>query len=342
MNKNKFTLKVVAEQLGVSTATISNAFNRPDQLSASRRESILSACKKIGYHGPNKAAQILRKGQSNIIALVLADNIESMVSDPVASTFIQGVSSVLHTHQKHLLLYAGDSVSVLDVVDFVDGFICYGAPQNKKLGEELGALSKPVVTVDFDLEGRPAVNIDNEDAAYQVARRAIAKEDRVAILGLRLIDSPTTCRIYDSPLLDAEQAISHRRLDGYMRAIKECGGGISNDWIWHIPESGGNFSRQAAREVLNASQRPDTILCMSDMIALELLHAAHELGIDVPGELKITGFDGIDEADRSRPPLTTVYQSSLEKGTLAAEKLMVGTTTSVVLKTEIKKGETAG
>ncbi|HAI72739.1 MAG TPA: LacI family transcriptional regulator, partial [Alteromonas australica] len=86
MNKNKLTLKDVALQLGVSTATISNAFNRPDQLSAARREAILAECEKIGYTGPNKAAQILRKGRSNIVALILADSIAYTVSDPVAST----------------------------------------------------------------------------------------------------------------------------------------------------------------------------------------------------------------------------------------------------------------
>ncbi len=56
MNKSKLTLKDVALQLGVSTATISNAFNRPDQLSKTKREEILEQCKKIGYSGPNKAA----------------------------------------------------------------------------------------------------------------------------------------------------------------------------------------------------------------------------------------------------------------------------------------------
>ena len=256
MKKVKLTLKDVAEKLGVSTATISNAFNRPDQLSAARRDAILTACKEIGYSGPNKAAQILRKGHSNIVAVVLADNIGYMVSDPVASTFIRGVSSVLQEAGKHLLLYAGNATTILDVADFVDGFICYGAPQNTKLGDELKQQSKPVVTVDFNLEGCPSVNIDNEEAAYQMALSAIEEGDSVAILGLKLIDSPSTCRIYDSPLLDAETAISHRRLDGYMRAIQDRHATISNDWIWHLPESGGNFARQAAKEALSTTDRP--------------------------------------------------------------------------------------
>ena len=248
MNKNKLTLKDVALQLGVSTATISNAFNRPDQLSAARREAILAECEKIGYTGPNKAAQILRKGRSNIVALILADSIAYTVSDPVASTFIKGVSRVLQQQGKHLLLYAGDSESILDVVDFVDGFICYGAPRNPKLAEEVVRQTKPAITVDFNIDGLPSINIDNEKAAYEVASQAIANDDHVAILGLRLIDSPSTCRIYDSPLIEVESSISHRRLDGYIRAIEEKGLIIENDWIWHIPESDRSFAKQAAKQ----------------------------------------------------------------------------------------------
>ena len=303
MNKTKLTLKDVAEQLGVSTATISNAFNRPDQLSKSKREEILAQCKKIGYSGPNKAAQILRKGTSNIVALVLAD-------------------------------------SITDVLDFVDGFICYGQPRNVNLIKELAASPKPVVTVDFDIDNKPSINIDNEDAAYRVASHALNKGDSVAILGLRLIDSPATCRIYDSPLIDVETSIAHRRLDGYIRAAEDKGITVSNEAIWHLPESDRHFARQAAKEVLTSSPRPNVVLCMSDIIALELLHMALEMGIQVPDELRITGFDGIEEAERARPRLTTVCQSSSQKGVEAAKSLIEHVTSKSTLPFEVRLGET--
>lgn len=340
MNKQKLTLKDVAEMLGASTATISNAFNRPDQLSTSRRQEILKACERIGYHGPNKAAQILRKGQSGIVALVLADNIEYMVSDPVASTFIKGVSKVLHAHSKHLLLYSGNVETIRDVVDFVDGFICYGAPENAEITHQLKATEKPVVTVDFNIDQRPAIDIDNEQAAFEIAHRAIRPGDKVAILGLKLIGSMNTCRIYDSPLLCADTSISHRRLKGYQRAMQAKSVPFDNEWVWHIPESEGSYARQAAKEVLNSHPRPDVVLCMSDIIALELLQYAGGLGISVPEELRITGFDGIDEAARTRPNLTTVCQSSLTKGELAAERLISGSLESTQLPFEILPGET--
>lgn len=340
MNTKKLTLKDVAEKLGVSTATISNAFNRPDQLSAAKREEILAACTEIGYEGPNKAAQSLRKGQTNIIALVLADSIEYIVSDPVASTFIKGVSSTLQQHNKHLLLYAGDAKSIRDISDFVDGFICYGAPENEKLGGELKRVNKPVVTADFNIEGRPSVNIDNEQAAYDIAYKALESDDKVAILGLRLIDSHTTCRIYDEALFDVERSVSHRRLDGYLRAIKDKGITISNDLIWHIPQSGGQYSSQAAKEVLTSHPLPDTIICMSDLIALEVLQLALRMNIKVPEQLKITGFDGIDEVKRTHPNMATVCQSSEQKGVLAARMLLQNETQSQVLSYEIHCGET--
>ncbi|GGW87204.1 LacI family DNA-binding transcriptional regulator [Alteromonas halophila] len=342
MKKVKLTLKDVAQKLGVSTATISNAFNRPDQLSAARREQVLEACQRIGYHGPNKAAQILRKGESRIVALVLADSIRYTVSDPMASTFIKGVSTVLQAEQKHLLLYAGDSESIQEVVDFVDGFICYGLPRNRVLAEELARVSKPVVTVDFNLETRPSINIDNEDACYQIARAAVREGDHVAILGLRLIDSPNTCRIYDSPLLDTDSSISHRRLDGYLRAVEEKGMTVDGDWIWHIPESDSSFARQAAKEALNSNPRPDTILCMSDIIALELLQCALSMGLRVPQDLRIAGFDGIDEASRTRPLMATICQSSERKGELSAKALLSGNKEAQLLPYELRRGETIG
>ena len=338
--KNKITVKEVAEHLGVSTATISNAFNRPDQLSAQTRATILEACKKLGYQGPNRTAQILRKGTSNIIALVMADSIHYTVSDPVASTFIKGVSAVLGERHKHLLLYAGDSASFRDVADFVDGVICYGGPRSDELVAELEHLNKPVVTADFRMNNRPSLNIDNREASRQIAAHALRSDDRVAILGLRLIDDDTTRPIGDTPLIDSLRSISHLRLEGYEQAIQEAGLNISNEAIWHIPESQSEPAREAAHAVLAMTPRPTCILCMSDIIALELLQTALSMGIEVPGELRITGFDGIEETTRTRPYLTTVCQASEEKGRTAALMLLDGSSEDCLLPYTLRVGET--
>ena len=107
-----------------------------------------------------------------------------------------------------------------------------------------------------------------------------------------------------------------------------------------MPESDRHFARQAAKEVLGSVPRPDVVLCMSDVIALELLQQATDLGIKVPEELRITGFDGIDEADRSRPRLTTVCQASDTKGAEAAKALLNGVEDKRILPFELNIRET--
>ncbi|MDX5407106.1 MAG: LacI family DNA-binding transcriptional regulator [Chromatiaceae bacterium] len=338
---SKLTLKSVAKTLGVSTATISNAFNRPDQLSVALREKILSACAELGYFGPNKAAQSLRTGSSGIVAVILSDSLEYMVSDPVASQFLQGVTRELERHKLHLLLFSGSSANLDAISDFVDGFICYGAPRNLGLIKQLAQSPKRVLTVDFDLPGRPSVNIDNEQAAYQSAKAVINKDDTVAILGLRLIDASDTRPVLDAPLWDNQSSIAHRRLDGYQRAMAEYDLILRPDYLWHIPESNQQFAQYAARSVLALNPRPTVLLCMSDLIALSAMREALQLGIAIPEQLKVVGFDGIDETLRYHPTLSSVWQFSDVKGEAAVRAFLSADNSPQLLPYQLKLGESS-
>ena len=321
--KRNWTLKTIAAELGVSNATVSNAFNRPDQLSEKKRREILAACAELGYFGPNKAAQSLRKGKFNIVALVLPDSVEYMVSDPVASNFMRGVAGGLEQHKINLLLFSGSSETINSVADFVDGFICYGSPRNTELIEQLRVTHKKVVTVDFDIERNASVNINNQEAAYQVAKLALQdSSDQVAILGLRLLDTGVTCRVYDPPEFDVHCSIAHQRLQGYYQAIVERDIEFSNERLWNIPESSAHYASIAVKEALTCQPRPNVLLCMSDLIALSAVRVAKQMGLRVPEDIRIVGFDGIDEASRSDPALTTVHQNSERKGQLAAKMFM--------------------
>jgi len=338
--KKIWTLKSIAKELGVSNATVSNAFNRPDQLSKKRRDEILESCQKLGYLGPNKAAQSLRKGQSNIVALVLPDSVEYMITDPVASAFVKGVSSVLEKNQVNLLLFSGASDNISAVSDFVDGFICYGSPRNTMLTDQLRTTTKKVVTADFDIDRKASVGIDNEKAAYAIAKLAIkSKDDDIAILGLRLLDSNLTCRVYELPDIDVLPSIAHRRLNGYKRAIDELGVTLRADRIWNIPESCHDVAFIAVREALTSTPRPNVLLCMSDLIALAALKEIKSMGLNIPEDIRVVGFDGIDEATRSTPKLTTVHQNSAEKGRKAAELFINRATDSVFIPYYIENGD---
>ena len=333
------TLRSIAEQLNVSTATISNAFNRPDQLSKVKREEILSACKELGYFGPNKAAQSLRRGRSGIIALVLADSIDYMISDPVASSFIRGVSEIVKEHDSHLLLFSGSSTSINSVIDFVDGFICYGTPRNPKLLKELERCPKKVITVDFEIQDRASVIVDNYQAAYEIALKALTPNDSVAIVGLRITNDEVTTRVNNTSLANVATSVGYKRYEGYLKAMSELGIELDTSLVWNVPESTQEHAKKAALDILDGERLPDTILCMSDLIALSILKELLSAGVKVPEQVKIVGFDGIEETKRHHPILSTVYQNSTEKGRMAAHLFKSKEPTTTMLDYHILEGE---
>ncbi|MER2492092.1 LacI family DNA-binding transcriptional regulator [Catenovulum sediminis] len=327
-NNNKpLTLKKVAEILNCSTATISNAFNRPDQLSAALREKILTECKRIGYHGPNLTARSLRKGESGVIAVLLTDSLAYHFTDPVANQLLQGISEVLEKNNKQLLMLssATNAQQTSGIEALPDGFIVYGSQDHNPLFERVVQQGKPIITIDFDIDEYPSVNIDNQQAAFDIANHVLEKKpESPAILGLRLIHSDRVCRITDDELFDENESISRRRLDGYLKAAEQHNYQIKSNRIWHVPKNTYELAKQAAHEALTSHPLPDCLICMSDNIASAALNIAREMNIRVPEQLKIVGFDDIPEASRLSPPLTTICQKSREKGKTAALKLIQG------------------
>ncbi|QHJ12831.1 HTH-type transcriptional regulator IpsA [Paraglaciecola mesophila] len=303
---------------------MSNAFNRPDQLSAKLRERILRESAELGYHGPNFAARSLRKGESGVVAVVLADSISYSLCDPVASQFLQGVAELLGENQKQLLLLssAQDELQQSSAESLPDGFIFYGAPSGD-IFERVKRSGKPIIAVDFETEDSESVNINNEQGAYMVASHALAKKPlNIAVLGLRLVESQRICRLTAQDMQVESKEISRSRLKGYMRACDELNLSLIPSQIWHIPVNTPDMAEIAAREALTLNPLPDLILCMSDVIALAALRVANDLDISIPEQIHVTGFDDIPEAQRSTPSLTTVCQQSSEKGRVATRLLL--------------------
>ncbi len=317
-------LKEVSRLLGVSTATVSNAFNRPDQLSEALRQRILKESAELGYHGPNLAARSLRKGKSDVVAVVLADTLSYSFSDPVASQFLQGVSEVLSQKKKQLLLLSSRLASKeqSSAESLPDGFIFYGAPTGDAF-ERISRSGKPMIAVDFEQGKVPSLNINNQAAAKDVALHVIRQpEDRVAVVSLRLIASDRVCRLEKADLqTESKEVIAYNRLQGYIQACQQKGVELPPHMIWHTPMNTPEMAEKAAYEALTITPRPNVVLCMSDVLALGVLRVAQSLNIKVPQELRIVGFDDIPEANRSNPSLTTVCQQSIEKGRIAARCL---------------------
>ena len=332
-------LKDVAAILEVSTATVSNAFNRPSQLSRNLREHILARCHEIGYPGPNAAARSLRTGKTGIIGVMLSNYLSYSFSDAVANEFLQGLAEVFEERQYNLLVMPSrDHVEMASGYEaFVDGFIVYGPPQPQKLSQLVNQ-HKSIITVDFAIDGYVSVNVDNFKAAKVCAEHALQElesDDVVAILGLRINDRNHVCKVDDGGLFD-EATITIQRLRGFQAAAKKAHKTIQHKLIWHVPDNAHKLAYQAANEALTMPKRPRVLLCMSDRIAHGALQAARHLGLRVPEDVKITGFDGIPESQTQHPTLTTVHQQSKDKGKIAAEIFLgMREEKSLVLPTEL-------
>jgi DNA-binding LacI/PurR family transcriptional regulator len=323
----RITLKDLARELGISTASVSNAFNRPDQLSPKLRERILSEARRLGYSGPDAMARSLRTGRSRIIAVILAESLTYSLNDAVASELLSGIAEVLDTRGHTLLLLSGrqNSASVPGASSIADGFIIYGLMPSLRLLSELPP-ERPMVAVDFSLEDHAKVHVDNEPASYAIARHALKTPPRrPAVINLRLTEQPCNGRITDDqPLLSAERTITRARLAGFQRAFVEAGIDPAEVPMWNIEENTFDVCTPVIQEILDLpdDQRPDLLLCMSDRIALTAVTLAEERGLRIPEDLRLTGFDGIAEGQYRAPRLTTVRQDSTEKGRIAARMIL--------------------
>lgn len=319
--KKKLTVKSVAEILGVSTATVSNAFNRPDQLSIELREKILAECNRLGYHGPNPAARSLRTGATGVVGVMLADKLSYNFTDPCAIEFLQGVSQVLDDAQINMLLMPGREGFYRDksLEALPERYIIYGPPRDMSMLNRLERQRKPMVTVDFSLPSHLALNVDNYGGAKLAAQHIFKNTSgSAAVIGLRLTELDSMVRLDNHQLRDAGISISCQRLEAYRDAAIEADRPIANNMIWSTSESSWSDGIRAAREALQSTPRPEALLCMSDQLALAALAVAREMQLNVPEELKIVGFDDTPAAKQNHPEITTVYQPSLEKGQLAA------------------------
>ncbi|MEY2606349.1 MAG: hypothetical protein QOH31_4171, partial [Verrucomicrobiota bacterium] len=172
--------------------TVSNAFNRPEELSADLRQHILSTAASAGYHGPRPSGRMLRTGLAGAIALFNPDPISHLFEDNNASAFMAGISEICEKHQYGLtVLPPVPDISRITAIDkvAVDGFILYAIPDHSSIIRRVLGRQLPTVTVDMGkLPGIAAVGIDDREAARKIAGHVLELGHRqIAILSLEML-----------------------------------------------------------------------------------------------------------------------------------------------------------
>src|ERR1700694_3323028 len=179
MSKQKrSTLESIARQLGVSKMTISNAYNRPDQLSPDLRERILRTAHELGYPGPNPFGSTLRRGRVGAFGMVFDQPVSFAIADPAAALFMRGFVRVCERERAGLLLVPGvpgdESGLQLIRMALVDGFVFFGDYEGDPRLEVLRDRGMPYVLVDAPaVSGVSWVGIDDREAARVAAQHLL-------------------------------------------------------------------------------------------------------------------------------------------------------------------------
>jgi DNA-binding LacI/PurR family transcriptional regulator len=335
-NDKHVTLATIAEALGVSRMTVSNAYNRPDQLSPALRERILDTARELGYGGPDPVARTLKRGATGSVGVVLDYALTRAFTDQATVQFLHGVAAGCEEAARGMSLVpriTGRDAALVGSA-LVDGFVVYCVPEDDPRWDAILTRQLPFVRVDFaPAADVPSVNIDDEGAARATAEHLLALGHRHFGIVMSLDDPGATAA-------DAEQQVVYHveaaRLAGWHAALRAAG----VDWS-SVPVAGSSAEdleggRVAGGRLLDRAERPTAIIALSDQLALGVLGAAAERGIAVPSALSVSGFDDIPDAGRATPPLTTVNQPHHRKGSEAVRLLLTGDpSASVLLPTEL-------
>lgn len=311
----KVTLQSVADEVGVSRMTVSNAFSRPDQLSAALRTRILEAADRLGYVGPDPAARALARGRVGSVGLLLNGALSEAFEDQVSAEFVASVADELAGRGLALTVLTPPRetgfVPARDVA--IDGALVYTCEPRSAGVEWLSRRGLPVVAVDQDLGSSvPGVRVDDRGGAAQAARHLLDQgHARIGVLTLGIADAQGT-------LGDSDSYPARERMAGWRAALDEAGVEPVVAMAAYQPHAS---ALDAARELLRTADVTG-VLCFSDVFALAVVQAAEELGLKVPEDISVVGYDDNPIASTSRPPLTTVRQDITAKGHLAAGMLV--------------------
>jgi DNA-binding LacI/PurR family transcriptional regulator len=324
--EKRTTLTDIAEQVGVTVATVSNAFNRPEKLSADLRSKILRVAGELGFTGPSAVARNLRRGSAGAIGWIVHESLTYITNDPAMLPFLQGMAAELQSARLGFLFIPSSQEEAPDVSvierAIVDGFIVTFGNDNPMF-DAVRSTNIPFVIVEEPrIEGVRSVLVDGYSGARSAAEHLLELGHRdFGILLLRTGHDGYIGPVTQERLGNIGHEITRERITGYLDALVAADIDIESV-VMYEPLSTPAGGYEGMQWVLSQKKRPTALLAMSDNLAFGAMDAAAKAGLSIPKDLSIVGFDGTAQAAHSSPPLTTVAQPLYEKGRRAVGLLL--------------------
>lgn len=322
-SKKRYTIKDIAEQSGVSLSTVSLVLNDNPRISQATRDRVLQTIERLGYH-PNRMARALAWRHSRTLA-VLVPQLRHTFADVYFGEIVSGICDRASKLDYKIMLEMArsdfiESKEYLQLYEqkFVDGILFIGASGRHRFLSEFGDGTHPFLMVnnyskEFDLN---YVVSNYRYGAWQVTKHLVSLgHRRIGFIAGGLSEIQTSKDVFES----FKEVLAEHNIEFNSELVAD---GL-------LTEEGG---MKAAEQLLRQDSEITAIFALNDKMALGAIKKLNELGLRVPEDIAVVGFDDIPQASYSIPGLTTVHQPLYEIGKLACERLIElihGTTTRV-------------
>jgi DNA-binding LacI/PurR family transcriptional regulator len=325
-------LSDVAKAAGVSLATASKTFSKPERVRLETRQRVEEAAAQLGYAGPNPKGRLLMGGKVHAVGVVTANPLGFFFYDPFNRDFMIGFTEVCAEAGAGVALISAqaDDVGGWGVGSaVVDGFVLIALADPTGPVELAKRRRLPFVTVDFEVGPEASsLRVDDRGGARMAVEHLLGLgHRRFGILSIILTDESRTADLSRPVLVDSEHRlratipVTRERLLGYADGLAAAGISIDDVPIIEV-QKGWQGSAVGASLLLDTAPEATGVLAMADIIALGFLEEARRRGINIPRDLSVVGFDGTPDGATSEPPLTSIEQPGKEKGRRAAELIL--------------------
>jgi len=302
----RVTIAEVASRAGVSPTTVSHVLSGKRVVGAATRGTVLEAIRELGYR-PNHVARNLRTRRSHMVAVVVPD-----ITNPFYSVLTRGLADALDAAGYGTYVCNTDGSTVRetkfleDALDRgADGIVLASGDTASEVPPAPTGDRTPMVTIGEHLD-RP--HVDTVMADDEAGSRAAG--DYLVGRGYRRI-----------AMIQGPRHSAAARSRGFSSAMRAAGRKVPHELMvrgdWTRP--GGHAAMQT---LMSLAEPPDAVFWPNDLMAIGAFDVAHEMGLQVPGEVPVVGFDDVDAATIVNPPLTTVRNSPYEAGSAAGDLLM--------------------
>ncbi len=272
----RVTLQTIADRVGVSRMTVSNAFSRPDQLSAEMRRTILRTADDLGYVGPDPSARALARGTTGAVGVLLTESVGAAFRDPIAAAFFGALAEELApTGMAVVLLPATGTEGMIPARDIpMDAALVYGCAADYPAVDWLVRRKLPLVFVDGEpRSGAASVILDEREGARLAAQHVLDLGHRhVATFTMNVNVPPGWA---PDAAAAASGFVAGERQAGWVDTL--VAGGVE-PVTYEVFDNTEPYISEGARAMLAGDAPPTAVLCFSDLMAAAVVHAAEERG----------------------------------------------------------------